>query len=200
MEAVPGVKVGYGRTFLALAGFMVAFFGARAFATAYPDTVIVNQGIHFHHFWYGLGMVVVAGWLGIASFHPSLNRLYATVFGLGGGLVGDEVGLLLTLGDYHSELTYVFFVGLVCVVVALVLVFRFGGELKADLEGVGRGEGVAHLGIVVGGLSALPFSVGAYPYGVTLAAAGMAIVAVGLQVHRRSSPAAVLDDENHPAS
>lgn len=182
---MPTVKVGYARTFLAFAAFMAAFFGARVFTTAYPSTVIVNGGIHFHHFWYGLGMVVAAGWLGIASFHPSLNRLYATVFGLGGGLIADEVGLLLTFGNYHSELTYVFFVIFVFAIVCLALLWRFGNELKADLEEVERGEGLAHLGLVVAGFSALPFSIGAYGYGAVTVVAGATIVVLGSLVHRR---------------
>lgn len=197
---MPAVKVGYARTFLAFSAFVVAFFGARIFTTAYPSTVVVNGGIHFHHFWYGLGMVVVAGWLGIASFHPSLNRLYATVFGLGGGLIADEVGLLLTFGDYHSELTYVFFVILVFAIVGLALVWRFGDDLMEELEEVGRGEGLAHLGLIVAGLSALPFSIGAYGYGIGVAAAGAAIAILGSAVHRRSARAGpVPEAENHPA-
>src|SRR5271169_6019252 len=115
------VKMNFGLASLALSAFVVSFFGARIFTTINPDTVVVSGGVHFHHFWYGLAMVVAAGWLGIVSFHPTLNRVYATVFGLGGGLIGDEVGLLLTFGNYHSELTYVFFVAFICVVSLLLI-------------------------------------------------------------------------------
>src|SRR5437867_11445754 len=45
------------------------------------------------------------GWLGIAYSSDRLLRTYALVFGLGAGLIADEVGLLLTFGDYQSELT-----------------------------------------------------------------------------------------------
>ena len=34
----------------------------------------------------------------------------AIVFGIGGGLVGDKIGLLLTFGNYYSELTYTFLI------------------------------------------------------------------------------------------
>jgi hypothetical protein len=93
-------KTNFGLTFLALLSFIVAFFTARIFTTINPDTVVVSGGIHFHHFWYGLAMVATAGWLGISSNHPSLRRVYAVVFGFGGGLIGDEIGLLLTFGNY----------------------------------------------------------------------------------------------------
>src|ERR1700691_4237778 len=104
VAASSGVRINYGLAFLALSAFMLSFFVARIFTTLHPDTVVVTGGVHFHHFWYGLTMVIVAGWLGIVSNHPVLDRVYATVFGLGGGLIGDEVGLLLTFGNYHSEL------------------------------------------------------------------------------------------------
>jgi len=183
---MPTVRVSYSQTIFALTAFMLAFFGARAFTTAYPDTVVIDGGIHFHHFWYGLGMVVASGWLGIVSFHRSLNRLYATVFGFGGGLIGDEVGLLLTFGNYQSELTYFFFVGFVCLVVLLVLLSRYGKELKGDLEGMSRGEGVVHVGLVLAGLSALPFSIGLSGYGFGVLAVGGAVALGGFWFHRRS--------------
>jgi hypothetical protein len=48
-----------GLAFLALLAFVMSFLSARAFATLNPRTVAVTGGIHFHHFWYGLIMVVV---------------------------------------------------------------------------------------------------------------------------------------------
>ena len=131
----------FGLTFLALLSFTVAFFTARIFTTVSPDTVVVGGGIHFHHFWYGLAMVVIAGWMGIASNHPVWRRVYAVVFGFGGGLIGDEVGLLLTFGDYHSQLTYVFFIGLVCFVALATLLAGFRADLERDLSGMERGGG-----------------------------------------------------------
>src|ERR1700730_15233302 len=92
--------------FLALGAFLIAFVGARLFTTIFPHTVIITGGIHFHHFWYGLGMVLVAGLLGIVTTVRSHNRSCAIIFGLGGGLILDEVGLFLTFGNYHSNLTY----------------------------------------------------------------------------------------------
>jgi hypothetical protein len=146
----------------------------------------VSGGIHFHHFWYGLAMVVVAGWLGIISFHPALNRLYATVFGLGGGLIGDEVGLLLTFGNYQSELTYVFFVGLICVMVLLVLVVKYREPLKRDLTEIDRGETLVHFGIVAAGLSRLFFSFGFLTPGLGLALFGVAVALAGVALRRRT--------------
>ena len=127
-------STGQGLAFLALLFFLIGFFIARIFTTIYPDTVVVSSGIHFHHFWYGLGMIIVAGWLGIASNRPEYDRVYAVFFGLGLGLVGDETGLLLTLGDYHSELTYaVVLIGFSCAVM-LILAKRYWSQVRTEVN------------------------------------------------------------------
>ena len=43
------------------------------------------------------------------------NRLAAIMYGLGGGLLVDEVGLLLTLGVYQTGITYTIVVGAVAI-------------------------------------------------------------------------------------
>jgi len=180
------VKMNFGLASLALSGFVVGFFGARVFTTINPDTVVVSGGVHFHHFWYGLAMAVVAGWLGIVSFHPTMNRLYATVFGLGGGLIGDEVGLLLTFGNYHSELTYFFFVGFVSVALLLLLVIRYREPLKRDLIEVERGETLVHFGAGVAALSTLFLSFGFVAPGLGVAFSGIVVALGGAALRRRN--------------
>ncbi len=88
----------HGLAFLTLISFITSFLVARTFTTFSPTTMVVTGGIHFHHSWYGLLMVVSAGWLTIVSDHPGYNRVFAIVFGLGAGLIGDEVGLLSPSG------------------------------------------------------------------------------------------------------
>jgi hypothetical protein len=113
--------INHGLAFLNLLGFMVSFLVARVFTTIKPSTWILVGGIHIHHFWYGLGLIAIAGWLGIISTQPTRRRVYALVFGLGSSLIGDEVGLLLAFGDYYSELTYVFLVVFVTFVIMIIL-------------------------------------------------------------------------------
>lgn len=185
------VKLNPGPAFFALCSFLTSFVGARIFTTINPDTVVVTGGIHFHHFWYGLAMVLVAGWLGIALFHPALNRVYATVFGLGFGLIGDEVGLLLTFGDYHSLLTYEFFAIFMTGVFLATLVLRYWRRVLSDLESFTKGEGMAHVGVVVAGLSSLPLSLGFETDGIIFALAGLALATTGLWLHLKSRAPAV---------
>jgi len=184
---VSKIGINHGLAFLALSSFMISFFGARLFTTLNPDTVVVNGGIHFHHFWYGLAMVVTAGWLGIVSAHPSLNRVYATVFGFGGGLIGDEVGLLLTFGNYYSQLTYEFFVGFVCVVALFALVVRYRERLKRDVMELHRGERLVHIGVVVAAFSALAFSFDLVAIGLGVALVGVLIALAGTALGRETA-------------
>lgn len=188
MAATFRVKVNFGLGSLALIAFVVSFFLARLFTTLNPDTVVVSGGIHFHHFWYGLAMVVISGWLGIVSFHPTLNRLYATVFGFGGGLIADEVGLLLTLGNYHSELTYVFFIAFICFVTSAILVFRYRRSIGRDLEEMSRGETVVHIGVYTACFSALFFSFDIITAGLGTALVGILIALSGFVLHRKAQP------------
>jgi hypothetical protein len=100
---------------LAILAFIPAFSLARLFTFVLPRVVVVQSGIHFHHFWYGIVLIAASGWLGIAG-SERWARLAATMYGLGGGLLADEVGLLLTFGDYYqNEITYTIVVGALAV-------------------------------------------------------------------------------------
>lgn len=109
---------------LAIVSFVGAFLVARAFTTLYPNMVLVGSGFHIHHFWYGIALLAAGGWLGISYQSEGVDRLAAILFGAGGGLVGDEVGLLLTLGDYWSGITFTVVVTFVALVSALSIFLR----------------------------------------------------------------------------
>ncbi|MDA4124790.1 MAG: hypothetical protein OK438_04985 [Thaumarchaeota archaeon] len=177
----------HGLAFLTLLSFLASFLAARAFTTLTPATVVVTGGIHFHHFWYGLIMVVAAGWLAIVTDHPELDRIYAIVFGLGGGLIGDEVGLLLTLGDYQSELTYVFFVGILSFAGLSYLILRYREQLAKDVVSLGRGERLLHFGIFIAGVSSVAWAFGQFAPASVVLVFGLVLVSLGLVVHRRKA-------------
>ena len=177
----------HGLLFLMFLSFVASFLIARAFATLNPTTVVITGGIHFHHFWYGLAMIVVAGGLGIVHNDPRYRRLYTVVFGLGGGLVGDEIGLLLTFGNYDSVLTLYFFVAVVSLGVLGILFGGYRRELEYDVLSLGNGERLVYLGVVVAGLSALPFAGGMLLLGAVVLVAGIALVLSGGSLHRRKA-------------
>src|SRR5207244_10915251 len=125
-----------------------------------PQIVVIQQGIHFHHFWYGLALIAIAGWLGIARPSRRLSRVYAIVYGLGAGFIGDEVGLLLTFGDYYSELTYISLVAAVSFILLAMLLLRYGDRVVRDVFSISSAEKVVHLGLFLVELPAILFACG----------------------------------------
>jgi len=186
-EAQRRSTVRYGLSFYGTLGFISGFFGARLFATLNPTVAVVDthSGIHFHHFWYGLAMVVVAGWLGIAFTNDRLDRLLASIFGLGVGFIGDEVGLLLTFGDYTSELTSWFFAGAISSIILITLIVRFRAQLEKDVLGVSNQEHLTHIGIFLGAFSTIFFAFGSLGPGIALAGLGTLLFLLGFEWERR---------------
>jgi hypothetical protein len=133
-------------SFIMLSSFLASFAVARVFTGLFPSTVLVVQGIHLHHFWYGLALLAVGGWLGINYSDDYIERIAAIIFGVGGGLVGDEIGLLLTFGDYYSELTYTFVISLLAFSFMATLFKRHGKTIVIEIYGFSR----QHVDLYVG--------------------------------------------------
>ena len=173
-------------------GFLTGFFGARLFAVQNPNVVVVQGGIHFHHFWYGLGMVTLAGWLGIAFNRPRLVRTYAIIFGLGAGLIGDEVGLLLTFGDYQSSLTTDFFVGVVGFIILASTLVRYRKIVVKDVIHTSWNERLVYIGINLAGLSAIFFAVNSITPGLVLAVFGFLLILSAFEAARAGVVAGII--------
>lgn len=77
-------------------------------------------------------MLAIGGWLGISFEEERINRLAAILFGAGGGLIGDEVGLLLTLGDYWTMLTYTFLIVFLAFASILILLSKYFGTIRRE--------------------------------------------------------------------
>lgn len=177
-ESPPG-PFRHGLTFIATVAFVVSFFGSRLFATLLPNTVVMPGGIHLHHFWYGLALIAVAGWMGIAWRNERLYRLYAVLYGLGAGFVGDEVGLLLTFGNYQSELTYLFFIAAISFVIIATLFLRYRAQLQEELLKLTFRERVAMIGVYLTGFSVFFFFLSS---GISLIGIPLSLVGLGILV------------------
>ncbi len=119
---------------LALGSFIVSFSVARIFTSLYPDVVIISGGLHIHHFWFGLTLLAVGGWLGINYTQKVIDMIAAIIYGVGGGLVADEIGLLLTFGNYYSELTWTFLLLLFSFILILIVLSRFRQTIFEELH------------------------------------------------------------------
>ena len=139
---------------LAIISFMVSFGVTRIFTTLKPDTVLTGGGYHIHHFWFGLLMVVIGGWLGISYTSERADRIAATIFGAGGGIIGDEFGLLLTLGDYWTEITYTLVVVFLAAASMLSLFFRYSDKIRLEFAEFIRGNASLYFGVFLVSISA----------------------------------------------
>lgn len=137
----------------ALVAFIASFAVARTFTSVNPDTILIGGGFHIHHFWYGLAMLAIGGWLGISYESKRVNRVAAILFGAGGGLIGDEVGLLLTLGDYWSEITYTVIVTFLAIASMLILLNRYSRIIQAELSEFLSGNAPLYVGVFLAAVS-----------------------------------------------
>ena len=176
----------HGLAFYGTLAFVAGFLGARLFATLNPRVVVVQNGIHFHHFWYGLIMVIAAGWMGIALSNVWLGRNLAIVFGLGTGLIGDEVGLLLTFGDYTSNLTEIFFVAAIAFIILATLVSKGGKHIERDVINVSWKERGTQIGVFLSAFSALFFASENWQIGLVFIGLGILVFLWGSE-HKRET-------------
>jgi DMSO/TMAO reductase YedYZ heme-binding membrane subunit len=127
-------------------------------------------------------MVALTGWIAIVGRRTErLDRACALVYGLGLGLIGDEVGLLLTFRNYYSELTYQIFVGAIGLIILGALAVRFGERLRKDLIGMRRWEVVELVGLFLAGFSTLFFAFDQEVIGIAFAVTGILAVILGFR-------------------
>jgi FtsH-binding integral membrane protein len=138
---------------VALVAFIASFTVARTFTSLNPDTVLIGGEFHIHHFWYGLAMLAIGGWIGISYESERVSRLAAILFGAGGGLIGDEVGLLLTLENYWSEITYTLVVTFLAIASMLVLLNRYSKIIRTELGEFLSGNAALYFGVFLAAVS-----------------------------------------------
>ncbi len=163
----------HGLAFYGTLAFVASFLGARLFATLNPTVTVVRGGIHFHHFWYGLAMVVSTGWLGITLSNERMGRNLAIIFGLGAGLIGDEVGLLPTFGDYTSNFTEIFFVSAIAFIILVTLLSRGRKHIEREVINLSRKERLTQVGVFLGAFSVIFFAAGNWEIGFAVLGLGV---------------------------
>jgi hypothetical protein len=139
----------------ALISFIFAFVITRTFTSVYPTVIWQTGGFHVHHFWYGLAMLAAGGWLGISVENERINRVAAILFGAGGGLIGDEVGLLLTLEgeNYWAEMSYTIMIVFVAFMAILILLSRYYEVIRAEFVEFSRRNASLYFGVFLGAVS-----------------------------------------------
>jgi hypothetical protein len=138
---------------LAMVSFIVSFTIARIFTTLNPDTVLITGNYHIHHFWYGIAMLAIGGWLGISYSSERTDRLGAILFGAGGGLIGDEVGLLLTLENYWAEITYTFIIVFLTFASMIILANRYHKAIRTEFTEFLRSNASLYVSVFIEAVS-----------------------------------------------
>jgi hypothetical protein len=138
---------------LAMVSFIVSFTVARTFTTLHPNTVLFSGDYHIHHFWYGLAMLAIGGWIGISVEDERLNRVAAILFGAGGGLIGDEIGLLLTFDNYWSEITYTVVIVFLTFASMLILLNRYRKVIRIEFTQFLRSNASLYIGVFLAAVS-----------------------------------------------
>lgn len=88
-------------TFIATFIFLrVLTFGIR-YHLIPAKNVVTSSGLHIHHFVWGIVILLLVGFLGIALWSERLHPWLGAVFGIGAALVLDEYALWLNLQDVY---------------------------------------------------------------------------------------------------
>jgi hypothetical protein len=140
---------------LAMISFIASFTIARTFTTINPDTVLLSGNYHIHHFWFGIAMLAIGGWLGISYTSERTDRLAAILFGAGGGLIGDEVGLLLTLSvhAYWAEITYTFIIIVLTFASIIILANRYHKVIRTEFTEFLRSNASLYISVFIAAVS-----------------------------------------------
>jgi len=162
---------------LALVSFILSVIVARAFTHFFPGAVLISGDLHIHHFWFGIALLAIGGWLGISYNHKEIDMVAAIIYGVGGGLIADEVGLLLTFGDYWSGITWTFVIVLVASASVLILLGMYGRAIFNELHDFVSSRVSLYVGIFLAAVS-IAFIVETDNLLVTVVSAGLTIAAV----------------------
>jgi O-antigen/teichoic acid export membrane protein len=130
-------------------------------------------------------MVVSTGWLGITLSNERMGRNLAIIFGLGAGLIGDEVGLLLTFGNYTSNLTEIFFVAAIAFIILVTLLSRGREHIEREVINISRKERLTQIGVFIAAFSVIFFAVEYWAIGLVVLALGVLVYLWGFERERR---------------
>ncbi len=102
----------------------------------YVGTNVILFGYHIHHLTFGIILIALAGWFAIVGSRYFGRRDLALMYGIGMGLFMDEVGMLLSWGDYWSTTTYILSLLLAGIFLNIIFFPDFWSEVRGQLTQV----------------------------------------------------------------
>ncbi|MFW5985517.1 MAG: hypothetical protein ACOCQ1_04465 [Halanaerobiaceae bacterium] len=106
----------------------------------YLGSNIILFGYHIHHFYFGIAMICIAAWLAIVDSDLLSRKHIAILYGAGLGLFMDEVGLLLTWGNYNASSTYILSLLLIGIFLNIVFFPYFWRNVRQNLVETSRNQ------------------------------------------------------------
>jgi hypothetical protein len=138
---------------------------------------LVGGGIHIHHFWFGLLLLALGGWLGISYRDTVTDRLAAIIYGAGGGLIVDEVGILLTFGNYWTSLTYTIMTILLAFITIMLLLYRYRQTIVSEFAEFLSSNTSLYFGVFLGAIS-IAFITETKYFLITAISSGLTVLAI----------------------
>lgn len=122
--------------FLIFIAFLISFSigrGWRFFAIEGPPLRTATYTLH--HLYYGVALLMVAGWIAINYRDRDLTRITALIYGAGLGLFFDEIGYVLThFENYWDEITYTVVIGISLILLNIIYFSDFWKSVSSDLQ------------------------------------------------------------------
>lgn len=124
--------------FWVLSSFLVSFALARTVVRLFPNTFLVINSSHIHHFAYGFILLAIAGYVSLIK--PGRAPVWlACLYGAGLGLAVDESGMWLHLTNlYYNDTSEDIIVFIIAVLVNIVYFGEFWVRLLTALRNLVR--------------------------------------------------------------
>ena len=97
---------------------------------------IIIYGYHIHHFYFGILLLSIAGWMAIVGNEYFSKEKLAVMYGVGLGLFMDEIGMLLSEGNYYSRLSYLLGVLLLGILINIIYFPPFWKSVRETIVNI----------------------------------------------------------------
>lgn len=111
--------------FIITISFLITFTLSRALVVmsgeSKPSLELWIGNYHIHHFFFGILSLAISGWISLIGNQKKYKIMSAMLYGGGLGLLIDEIGLLLTWGNYWAKQSYIFSVIVIFIFLSIIL-------------------------------------------------------------------------------
>ncbi len=119
--------------FIITISFLITFTISRAIVVtageSKPSLELWVGNYHVHHFFFGLLLLSISGWISLVESQKKYKKISAMLYGGGLGLLIDEIGLLLTWGNYWATQSYIFGIIVIFIFLSIIL-YEYNRERK----------------------------------------------------------------------